>query len=207
MPKLTRKSALVIILAVIVCPQPQKLVAQAQHRAGGQNGASLSGLARPLFTAKTFSQAVISPNGKQVAWVEAAPSGGSSIFVSEVSGSQPRAITAASGPGHFAEDSVAWSPDSKSLAFLSDAAKSGQQQLYVLSLSGGQARKLTSVKGFLSTPGFSPDGKTVGVLFTENATRAAGPLVAETPQTGVIQDSVTEQRLALVDVTAGGLDR
>jgi dipeptidyl aminopeptidase/acylaminoacyl peptidase len=41
------------------------------------------------------------------------------------------------------------------------------------------------------------------VLFTENATRAAGPLVAETPQTGVITDAVTEQRLALVDATGG----
>ncbi len=62
---------------------------------------------------------------------------------------------------------------------------------------------LTNVKGFLSTPRWSPDGKTIAVLFTENATRASGPLVAETPETGEIKDAFFEQRLALVDVASG----
>src|SRR5262249_45139362 len=66
-------------------------------------------------------------------------------------------------------------------------------------------RKLTNVTGFLASPGWSPDGKTIALLFTENAERAAGPLVAEKPQTGVIKESVTEQRLALVDVATGKL--
>src|SRR5262249_3161763 len=65
---------------------------------------------------------------------------------------------------------------------------------------GGSPKKLTSVKGFLDAPRFSPDGKTIAVLFTENATRASGPLVAETAETGEIKDSFFEQRLALVDL-------
>ena len=69
----------------------------------------------------------------------------------------------------------------------------------------GAARKMTSVKGFLATPKWSPDGKTIAVLFTENATRASGPLVAETPQTGEIKDAFFEQRLAVVDVASGKL--
>src|SRR5262249_34452239 len=40
---------------------------------------------------------------------------------------------------------------------------------------------------------------------TENATRAAGPLVAETPETGEIKDAFFEQRLALIDITTGKL--
>jgi Tol biopolymer transport system component len=71
----------------------------------------------------------------------------------------------------------------------------------------GSARKLSQVKGFLSTPGWSPDGKTIALLFTENATRASGPLVAETPETGEIKDSFFEQRLALVDIATGKLDQ
>ena len=98
---------------------------------------------------------------------------------------------------------MAWSPDSKRVAFLSDAAKPGQLQLYVTDAAGGPARRLTGVKGFLATPGWSPDGRTIALLFTENATRAAGPLVAATPQTGEIVEAVTEQRLALVDVSSG----
>ena len=114
---------------------------------------------------------------------------------------KPRRITA----GGQSENAVAWSPDSKQIAFLSDAAKPGQQQLYIAGAAGGPPRKLTSVKGFLAAPGWSPDGKTLALLFTENAERAAGPLVAEKAQTGVIKDAVTEQRLALVDVASGKL--
>jgi dipeptidyl aminopeptidase/acylaminoacyl peptidase len=155
---------------------------------------------RTLFATTTFDQAAISPDGKQVAWVENAK-GGSAIQVSEIGASKPRRITA----GGQSESAVAWSPDSKQIAFLSDAGKPGQQQLYVALAVGGPPRKLTSVKGFLAAPGFSPDGKTIALLFTENAERAAGPLVAEKAQTGVIQDAVTEQRLALVDVASGKL--
>jgi len=64
---------------------------------------------------------------------------------------------------------------------------------------------LTNVKGFLATPKFSPDGKTIAVLFTENAVRAAGPLVASAPETGEIKDAFFEQRLALIDIATGKL--
>jgi dipeptidyl aminopeptidase/acylaminoacyl peptidase len=73
----------------------------------------------------------------------------------------------------------------------------------VLSIASGPAKKLTNVKGLLATPQWSPDGKTIAVLYTENATRAAGPLVAETPETGEIKDAFFEQRIALVDLATG----
>src|SRR6202043_2404631 len=113
---------------------------------------------------------------------------------------------------------VAWSPDSKQLAFLSDAAKSGQLDLYVANVGAtveaptkraskaksrakteSGAKQLTKLTGFLASPGWSPDGKSIALLFTENATRAAGPLVAETPDEGVVSDAYFEQRLTLVD--------
>src|SRR4029434_382078 len=50
---------------------------------------------------------------------------------------------------------------------------------------------------------FSRDGKTIAVLFTENAVRAAGPLVASAPETGEIKDAFFEQRLALIDIATG----
>jgi acylaminoacyl-peptidase len=155
---------------------------------------------RTLFAATTFDQVAISPDGKQVAWVEIAK-GGSAVYAAEISAAKPRRITA----GGSTESAVAWAPDSRQIAFLSDSGKPGQQQLYLAGAAGGAPRKLTSVKGFLAAPGWSPDGKTIALLFTENAERAAGPLVAEKPQTGVIQDAVTEQRLSLVDVATGKL--
>jgi dipeptidyl aminopeptidase/acylaminoacyl peptidase len=161
-----------------------------------------------------FEETAISPDGKKVAWVEdvltkrGASTGDTAIYVADVQNKNPpKRISAAVADAIHAEGSVAWSPDSKRIAFLSDAAKAGQLQLYVMDAAGppGSARKLTQVKGFLATPGWSPDGRTIAVLFTENATRAAGPLVAETPETGEIKDSFFEQRLALMDVATGKL--
>ncbi len=67
------------------------------------------------------------------------------------------------------------------------------------------AKQLTHIKGFLAGPGWSPDSKTIALLFTENATRAAGPLVAETPDEGVVSEDFLEQRLTLVDVATASL--
>jgi dipeptidyl aminopeptidase/acylaminoacyl peptidase len=170
-------------------------------------GPPLDDVIRTLFTAHTFEQAALSPDGNSIAWVEnvhtktGVLSGSTVIYVKNLkNGGTPKRIKAGVADSLHAEGSVAWSPDSQRLAFLSDAAKSGQQQLYVENASGGTAKLLTSVKGFLASPTWSPDGKTIALLFTENATRASGPLVAETPETGEIKDAFFEQRLALVDV-------
>src|SRR5947207_8614924 len=166
----------------------------------GKSATPMDDVVHTLFAAPTFSQTAISSDGKEVAWVERSKEG-PAIYVSETGTPRPRRITA----GGHSESAVAWSPDGRQIAFLSDAADLGQQQLYIAGVAGGSPRKLTSVKGFLASPGWSPDGKTIALLFTENAERAAGPLVAEKAQTGVIQDAVTEQRLALVDVASGKL--
>ena len=218
---------------------------------------------KTLFATRRFEQATISPDGSRVAWVETligkdgAPSGNTAIYVSGVeTKGAPKRLRAGVSAGDHEEGNVAWSPDGRRVAFLSDAVKAGQRQLYVANVSGGNgratsslnasgaanpadaagaknavnvtgavdaasatnstgttssvnvgavAKRLTSVKGFLAAPSWSPDGKTIAVLFTENATRASGPLVAETPETGEIKDAFFEQRLAVVDVASGKL--
>ena len=175
-----------------------------------QATASLDNVLKTLFAAHTFQQAAISSDGNSIAWVEdvhsknGTVSGSTVIYVRNLKGGAlPRRISAGVADSLHAESDVAWSPDSQKIAFLSDAAKKGQLQLYVTNAAGGAAKKLTDVKGFLANPGWSPDGKTIAILFTENATRASGPLVAETPETGEIKDAFFEQRLALVDVEGG----
>jgi len=165
-----------------------------------------------LFATHNFQQVAISPDGNVIAWVEevhsknGVVSGSTVIYVKNLkSGAPPRRISAGVADSLHAESDVAWSPDSQKIAFLSDAAKKGQLQLYVINATGGTAKTLTNVKGFLANPGWSPDGKTIAVLFTENTTRASGPLVAETPATGEIKDAFFEQRLAVVDVPTGKL--
>jgi dipeptidyl aminopeptidase/acylaminoacyl peptidase len=165
-----------------------------------------------LFSAQHFAQVAISPDGKHVAWVEfrsdaeGAATGKQDIYVSDAAAAGiPARLTAGATTAHCNEGEIAWSPDSKQLAFTSDAVKPGQPQLYVSSAAGGPARKLTNVKGFLAGTKWSPDGKSIAILFTESATRVAGPLAAETPETGVIKDAFFEQRLAIVNVATGKL--
>ena len=167
---------------------------------------------RSLFFVQEYEQAAISPDGKKVAWVETqidengAKTGKQDIYVAEYEKSQKLLrITGGAGGAHFNEKDVAWSPDSQQLAFLSDAAKKGQLEIYVTKLEGGTPRQITHAKGLLATPKWSPDGHSIAVLRTENATREAGPLVAETPETGVIKDMFFEQRLAVVDAAGGSL--
>jgi dipeptidyl aminopeptidase/acylaminoacyl peptidase len=165
-----------------------------------------------MFGLRDFQQAEISPDGKRVAWVESlpgaggAPSPNSAIYVADISApATKKRITAGDGKAAHEEHDIAWSGDSKQLAFLSDAPKAGQLQLFVASATGGAAKQLTHVKGFLAGPGWSPDSKTIALLFTENATRAAGPLVAETPDEGVVSEDFLEQRLTLVDAATASL--
>jgi dipeptidyl aminopeptidase/acylaminoacyl peptidase len=158
-----------------------------------------------------YKESALSPDGRWLGWSvtlrnsDNTESKNSQIWLLDLNkpGAQPRKLGAARLPR--AEHSIAFSPDSKRVAFLSDAEKPGQLQLYVEPLTALSARKLTSLKGFLSGPRWSPDGKQLGLLFTENAPRAAGPLEPSTRDSGPVEEQVFEQRLNIVDVASGAV--
>jgi dipeptidyl aminopeptidase/acylaminoacyl peptidase len=163
-----------------------------------------------LALVRGFREVALSPDGRYVAWVEAKHganqelSAQSAIFLADRESTEaPRRITASDEKHPCAEHQIAWSRDSRSLAFLSDRQTEGQFQLYVAGATGGPARKLTSVTGHLSSPSWSPGDKQIAVLFIENAPRAAGPLQPAPIETGVIGEQIDEQRLAVVDVASG----
>src|SRR5438128_10367050 len=93
--------------------------------------------AQDIFTVHTFHQVAISPDGKRVAWAE----DHHGIWTANVDGSNKHPWTKADDQG------IAWSPDSRSLAYL--AEKNGQKQLYI------GAKQLTDLKGFLAEPAWS----------------------------------------------------
>ena len=154
-----------------------------------------------IAATRRFQEAVVSPDGARVAYVESAVAAGKSAIY--VAGGVPMRISAGDGKSVYDEHGVAWSPDSRQIAFLSDREKPGQLQLYVAPAEGGAARQITHLKGLLDEPRWSPDGKRMAILFTENLPRAAGPLDPVMPPTGVVESRIYEQRLTLVDVAAG----
>jgi len=54
-----------------------------------------------------------------------------------------------------------WSPDGKTLAFLSKRTKDEHYQIYLLDMNGGEARKFTKQKNGINSFNFSPNGKSM----------------------------------------------
>ena len=78
----------------------------------------------------------------------------SAIHLLDCASGNSRQLTA----GRAKDSRPAWSPDGKSIAFVSD--RGGAAQLYLLPIDGGEARQLTSGERGIGSGGFawSPDG-------------------------------------------------
>ena len=101
----------------------------------------------------------ISPDGKWVAFGVSTPDmqtnrNASNLWLIGTAGDDAVQLT------QSGQDSApAWSPDGKTLAFLS--SRGGNSQVYLLSMSGGEPRKLTTLSSGADLFQWSPDGKTI----------------------------------------------
>ena len=60
--------------------------------------------------------------------------------------------------GKWTDSQPRWSPDGKTIAFLSNRGNEEQMQLHLIPLDGGEARPLTDLKGSFGSYEWSPDG-------------------------------------------------
>lgn len=178
------------------------------------NAETMAESMRAIAGTTNYRQVAMSPDARRLAWVQTVPhsatssSIGTSILIDSSEGPSAPHLVAAPHPSNaklsdIAEDNIVWSPDSMSLAFLSDAESPGQKQLYIYKTSDGTVRRLTSLRGNLAAPSWSPNGRVIAFLFTENSDRTAGPLAAVASPTGVIDDHALEQRIAEVELAYG----
>ncbi len=189
---------------------PPCATAQNASAAKTPDRAHIDEVLKGLYRAHSMSQVAIAPDGKRLAWIENTRDGVEIRVALLEDLKKFERVTAADKPEqHCHEGELAWSPDSKALAFFSDCAQQGaQSDLYISRLDGRRARRLTELTGYVEAPAFSPDGKSVAFLYVKDATRPAGALAAMKPPSGVIgEDGVEIQRVAVVRVDAAKAEK
>ena len=112
-----------------------------------------------LIKMHRISEPQVSPDGKWVAYTVSTPDLDSNRGVSNIWLVSTAAGAAAQLTQSGHDSSPVWSPDGKTLAFLS--SRSGDSQVYLLSLEGGEAHALTKLSTGADLVKWSPDGKTI----------------------------------------------
>jgi dipeptidyl aminopeptidase/acylaminoacyl peptidase len=117
-----------------------------------------------LWMMKRVGAPIVSPDGKWVVFSVLEPSYEPDKEASDLwlvpaeGGTEPRRITNTRAP----ESGVAWSPDSRSIAFSTKREGDEVEQIYILDLSGGgEARRLTDLATGATSPKWRPDGKAI----------------------------------------------
>ncbi|MGA8213120.1 MAG: S9 family peptidase [Candidatus Sulfotelmatobacter sp.] len=185
--------------SALVCAVASVLIGASLFAQDGTAAASPTAASRAAAVldsmphAKKIDEVTISPDGTQVAYIvngelAVIPAGGGSSHTIAVEGNLPLR-------------DVAWSADSKRLAFIADLPRDvPAAQVWTATVDGGAPVKHAELKGYVESPRFSPDGSRLALLFIEGMPRVAGPLQPMTPLAGVVDQKIYEQRIASIDL-------
>lgn len=199
------KRLLSICCSFVLCAQ--------YHTAGAtREGPSMRAVLSASFAVRSLSNVSLSRDGRFVAWQESGhdpqhpltSEQTSLLYVAKTRGGSRAQLTAGSASVPD-EESPVWSPNGRSIAFLSDARSPKRMQLFVADTRDFNARQLGTLDGDVAKPTWSPDGRSIALLYIPNAHRLAGALAPGARDVGVIGDVTDEQRLAVIDVATGAL--
>jgi dipeptidyl aminopeptidase/acylaminoacyl peptidase len=118
-----------------------------------------------MFRIKRVTDPQLSPDGRWIAYViteinKAENKSNSDLYLISSTGGEPKRLTTSSS----SDANPRWSPDSKTIAFIS--TRSGDGQIWLIDIYGGEARQLTKISTGASNPMWSPDGKIMAFVST-----------------------------------------
>lgn len=168
----------------------------------------IESLLTQLGKVRSIHAAQLSPDGKQLAFV-VETDGKGAIEIARADGRDAHRLNTRDTAGSCSEGDIAWAPDSRQLAFLSDCtsvgASKGHKVIALADVAGSNApKRLAALDGYAHALSWSADGKRLAFLYVEGATRRASAVAAAKPPSGEIGvDGLEVQRVASIDASGG----
>jgi dipeptidyl aminopeptidase/acylaminoacyl peptidase len=106
----------------------------------------------------------ISPDGRWIAFISSRGGQNDIWAVPADGGAAPRQLTKGAMPEDETRFGPVWSPDSKTIAYVSNGSDYWHDDVWLVDVASGKSRQLTRGLMASETPVWSPDGKHIGVL-------------------------------------------
>ncbi len=192
----------------------------------GRSNSRIAEIMQRLRDVRRFEVASVAPDGKLIAWtVTQAPSanGGKAaasaddgkpaqlLQIANADGARVRTVTIPQSEKSCRYKDLAWSPDSRTLAFLSNCnhGANGDEQLdiYEVAAKGVEARRISHLHGLVNQLGWTSGGSELSFLYVKGDVHPVSAGAATKALVGVIGETGVERQSIAVMAADGGTAR